>query len=326
MKRILVIGLGSIAKRHFANIKTIYPEAKIFAVSSSGFLPASTIANVDELSVDIQAGIDFNPDFAIVASPATYHLQHTKFLLDSNIPVLIEKPITANTNEAKELVTLINQAKVPVGVAYCLRYLPAASVVKRALEQKKIGFICNISAHVGQYLPDWRKNINYRNSVSASKKLGGGVLLELSHELDYLEWLLGDLQYKYAILRNTKELDLEVEEIADIILTTKLGAVCSIHLDFIQKSVQRHCFFIGEKGHMYWDLLDNRVSLFLGKSEEIIFNESSWDKNNMYILMLKDFVDRIKKQDRNNESIYSAQRTVELIDIIKSNATWGIKQ
>lgn len=325
MKKIAVIGIGSMGQRHISNIGTMYPDAQIYAVSSSGSLSAATQKNAHVLSVSLQEAIAFKPDFAIVASPATFHLHHTTLLLAANIPVLIEKPITGNSHEVKELMALVQQTKVPVSVAYCLRYLPAAHIVKKLLEQKKIGTIYNISAHVGQYLPDWRKNKDYRSSVSASKALGGGVLLELSHELDYLQWLVGELQYEHAILRNTKELDLEVEEIADLILTTELGAVCTIHLDFIQKNVQRYCYFIGEKGHLYWDLLENQVSLFLDNKKQIIFDEPEWDKNNMYLSMLEEFINRIEKHDNNN-NLLIAQRTIELIDKIKANAIRGVKQ
>lgn len=325
MKKIVVIGLGSIGKRHINNLRIMYPQSQILGVSSSGCVPDSTQTNVDRLSISLQEAVEFNPHFAIVASPATYHLQHTRSLLGANIPVLIEKPITADIHETEELIALVRQANVPVSVAYCLRYLPAAHIVKTVIEQNKLGSIYNIHAHVGQYLPDWRKDKNYRLSVSASIKLGGGVLLELSHELDYLQWLVGDLNYQYGILRHTKELDLEVEEIADIVLTTELGTVCSIHMDFIQKKPHRYCDFIGEKGSLHWDLVKNRVSLFLDHNEQIIFNEPAWDKNNMYFFMLNHFIERIEKQDKNNDLLI-AQRTIELIDTIKSNAIWGIRQ
>jgi predicted dehydrogenase len=326
MKKIAVIGLGSIGKRHIANIKTLYPDAKILGVSSSGTLSQAVIKYADELCSNIEAAINFKPDFAVVASPATYHLQHARLLIKENIPVLIEKPITVDQYEAKELFDLACQYHVSVSVAYCLRYLPAATVVKNMLEQQQIGSIYNISSHVGQYLPDWRQDKDYRDSVSASKKLGGGVLLELSHELDYLQWLTGDLEYQFALLRNTKELDLEVEEIADLFLTTPSGAVCTIHMDFLQKNTQRYCRFIGATGHIYWDLLKNQVSLFKNNQEKIVFNEPDWPKNNMYLLMLEAFAERVKRQDTDNISLMSAQRTAELIDTIKSRATWGVKQ
>ncbi|MCW8387231.1 Gfo/Idh/MocA family oxidoreductase [Fluoribacter dumoffii] len=325
MKKIVVIGLGSIGKRHINNLRKILPNAQIWGVSSSGSLPDGRVANADRLSVCLQEAIEFKPDFAVVASPATYHFPHAKMLLAANIPVLIEKPITADIHETEELIALVQQANLPVSVAYCLRYLPAARMVKTVLEQKKLGTIYNVYAHVGQYLPQWRNDKHYRSSVSASKKLGGGALLELSHELDYLHWFLGELNYQYGMLRNTQELDLEVEEIADIVLTANSGALCSVHMDFLQKNAQRHCHFVGEKGSLYWDVLKNNILLFQDNREEIIFNEPSWDKNNMYLLMLQDFIERIEKGDGKND-LRSAQRTIELIDEIKSKATWGTRQ
>lgn len=325
MNKIVVVGLGSVAKRHIKNLKTLYPNATLCAVSSSGNLPVTQLAHVDLLSAEIQEAIDFNPDFAIIASPATYHFRHAKLFLDAKIPILIEKPITADSKDSYELVKLIQQAKVPVSIAYCLRYLPAIKVVKNIINKNQLGRLYNISAHVGQFLPDWRKDIDYRSSVSASIKLGGGVLLELSHELDYVQYLLGDLNYNHAILRHTQELNLEVEEIADIILTSQMGTVCSFHLNFIQKQAQRFCYFIGEKGHMYWDILNNQISITQETQKEIVFDEPSWDKNNMYLLMLEDFVAKIKANNTQLESVHSACRTIELIERIKDKAVIGEK-
>lgn len=326
VKKISVVGLGSIGRRHLANIKILHPDARVLAVSSSGVLPDAPVAHADQLSVDIQAAIDFKPDFAIVASPATYHFQHAKQFMAANIPVLIEKPITADLNEANQLISLTNQSDVPVSVGYCLRYLPAMSHVKKLLQDMRIGNIYNIFVHVGQFLPLWRQNKDYRLSVSASKKLGGGVLLELSHELDYLQWLVGELDFSYGILRNTKKLNLEVEEIADLMLTTTCGKVCHVHLDFVQKNTQRYCCFIGENGRIDWDLLKNKVSISTEKEERIVFNDPSWDRNNMYLLMLQDFIDSVEKKEKKHALLMDAQRTVELIDKIKSNVAWGVSQ
>ncbi|CEK10223.1 Gfo/Idh/MocA family protein [Legionella hackeliae] len=326
MKRAVIIGLGSIAKRHASNLKKLYPDIKILAMSSSGKLQDSPIIDVDELATTINQVISFRPDFAIVASPATFHFQHAKELLKLNIPTLIEKPIAATRKDAKEMVVLANETKVPVSVAYCLRYLPAANIVKSILEENQLGPIYNVMAHVGQYLPDWRKDKDYRFSVSASLKLGGGALLELSHELDYLHWFLGELHLKYALLRNTNELNLDVEEIADVILSTDSGTICSVHLNLIQKKPQRYCNFVGEKGHLCWDLIENRVAIYTNEKENIIYHEPFWDRNTMYLLMLKDFMQKITSQNHCKRILSSAMHTVELIEKIKSQSNWGIKQ
>lgn len=326
MKKILIVGLGSIAKKHIANIKHLYPNAFIYVVSSSGTIKSFEVDGI-ELVFSLEKAIHYQPDFAIIASPATFHAQHAALLIAANIPVLIEKPFTAEAQESKNLMEIAQSAKIPVKIAYCLRYLSTAKIVKKIIDEKKIGFIYNASAHVGQYLPSWRKDKDYRSSVSASKALGGGVLLELSHELDYLQWFLGDLYYHNSILRHTKELALEVEEIADVMLTTKTGCVCTVHMNFIQKNYQRHCYIIGEKGHIYWNLLNNSVWLYLNHQQEpIIFDESSWDRNSMYLLMIEEFVASIQKKDSDNMHLGDAYKTIELIEQIKKSATWETTQ
>lgn len=325
MRRILIVGLGSIAKKHIKTLKLLYPQVELHVVSSNG---NSQIKESPSLLFckDITQAINYSPDFALVASPATFHFTHTKTLLNAGIPVLVEKPLTADSQEAKELVELAIQTQVPVKVAYCLRYLSSAKRIKNVLSENKIGPIYNVIAHVGQYLPTWRQDKDYRNSVSASNDLGGGVLLELSHELDYLQWLLGPLTYNYSLLRHTKELALEVEEIADIFLTTETGTVCTVHMNFIQKKPQRYCYFLGEKGHIYWNLMDNSISFHSDKKDELIYDGASWDRNKMYQLMIEDFVEQVRLNQVNIKPLISAYKIVELITQIKNQALWGITQ
>ncbi|KTC66084.1 oxidoreductase [Legionella adelaidensis] len=323
MKNIVVVGRGSIGKRHLSNVKKIFPQAKIWEISSREF---SDIKN-NEVNSRFEKIANFKADFAIVASPATMHFEHARDFIDSNVPTLIEKPVTATQKEAEALLELCQKSNVPVQIGYCLRYMPAAALVKRIIDNEDLGIIYNISVHAGQFLPFWRKDKNYLESVSASAALGGGALLELSHELDYLDWFFGELTLHHAILRNTKELNLEVEEIADITFSTTKGAIGTIHLNFIQKRAQRFCKILGEKGHLIWDLVENKVSLFTGEEEEIIYNQPQWDKNEMYTFMLNDFASRIKSPVKKDlSSVESALRTVKTIEEIKRKALWGTKQ
>ncbi|VEH85698.1 Uncharacterised protein (plasmid) [Legionella adelaidensis] len=118
-----------------------------------------------------------------------------------------------------------------------------------------------------------------------------------------------------------------MEEIADITFSTTKGAIGTIHLNFIQKRAQRFCKILGEKGHLIWDLVENKVSLFTGEEEEIIYNQPQWDKNEMYTFMLNDFASRIKSPVKKDlSSVESALRTVKTIEEIKRKALWGTKQ
>lgn len=326
IKCVAVIGLGSIAKRHRKNLKLRFPGVKILVMSASGRTPNESVENADEIVAEIELLINAKPEFVIVASPATSHVNHALALMKNGIPVLIEKPVAATSIDAVRLIEASKSYKTPASVAYCLRYLSSSLEMKRLLKQGRIGTVYNAFINVGQYLPDWRKEKNYRDSVSAKASLGGGVLLELSHELDYMQWLLGDMTCQYAQLRTSSELGLEVEEIADIMLASASGVVCNLHLDFLQKQAHRKCMLIGSDGRLEWDLIENSIKLFTASGNSTLFSEPGWDKNKMYLAMLDDFVSLKDKQDNSCIDLPQAEKIIGLIEQIKEQAIWGVEQ
>lgn len=311
-----VIGMGSIAKRHLKNLRFLYPDADVYAVSSSGKnlnLPegADAVVSLEEL-------VRLKPTYVIIASPAPYHTDVARLLLENKVPILIEKPLASDSDDAARFLELCSSKDYPaVAVGYCLRFLPSALAVKAFLEKEGLGTVYNVSSIVGQYLPGWRSDKNYKDSVSAKKELGGGALLELSHELDYLMWLFGSVTLQHSWLRTTAELGLEVEEIADLVLTTELGVHISVHLDFIQKSTQRKCELIGEKGRLVWDLLANTVTFIDATTTKVIYADAQYDKNTMYLDMLKTFSAAEKKGMQELATISSSLKVVQLIDAAK---------
>lgn len=318
MKKIAVIGLGNISERHRSNLRRIFPVAKIYSMSASGRNPSSSVSNCDVLITNIETLVKENVDMAIVASPATYHAEHSIPLIKAGIPILIEKPLAASIEDAERILKISRSYITPVAVGYCLRYLPSAQRVKVIIEAQEIGELYNVLIDVGQYLPDWRPTKNYQESVSARVELGGGALLELSHELDYAQWILGTLYPKNSILRSSEELSLEVEDLADICAISHNGTVVNIHLDFLQRHTHRKCSFIGSKGRMEWDLIKNEICLFDKEGMRVLYSDSNWDKNQMYINMLNDFVNKIESKKNSCIDLENAVNTVKLIDCIKS--------
>jgi predicted dehydrogenase len=255
-----------------------------------------------------------------VASPASFHAEHAVPLLQAGIPTLIEKPVTSDVEDSQYLKQVAAKTGTPVAVGYCLRYLPSAMKVKELLDAKAIGTLYNAHIEIGQYLPDWRPSKDYRDSVSANASLGGGALLELSHELDYSQWLLGPLAVQFAHLRSSDELDLDVEDLADIVATTEAGAVVNIHLDFLQRKAYRRCRFVGSTSVLEWDLIANNVIQISASGEEILYSEPAWDKNKMYLNMLQDFINMTKDNKHSCIDLQQAGKTVELIETIKQYA------
>ncbi|WP_445765671.1 Gfo/Idh/MocA family protein [Rheinheimera sp.] len=322
MKILAVVGMGSIAKRHVNNLRQLHPNAIIYAVSASGnntTLPenADAVINLNDL-------IALAPDYVVVASPAPFHIDIAQKLLAHNIAVLIEKPLAQDVQSCLALQAFCNkQPRKAVAVGYCLRFLPSALVVKDYLNRGLLGPVYNVHANVGQYLPGWRADKSYKDSVSASKALGGGALLELSHELDYLHWLLGDLTLQHSLLRTTDELDLEVEDIANLVLLSEKNVYVFVHLDFIQKSTQRNCEFIGQHGRLVWDLLANTVTLYHATGKETLYAEPDYNKNNMYLAMLTAFENMQQGRESQLATLASATKVIKLIDDAKQQNKWG---
>jgi len=319
----VVVGLGNIAIRHRRNLKFLFPEILIIAVSASGRLSNQNIEFADQFFLTLEEAIKEKVDLAIVASPSPYHLSHAKLLLLAGIPTLIEKPVTSNLQDAQELIKIHNETGTPSAVGYCLRYMSSSNKMKELLDQSILGNIYNAFVSVGHFLPDWRPSKAYRDTVSAKKSLGGGTLLELSHEIDYIQWLLGVMEVKYAELRSSSELNLEVEDLADVILVSDSGAVCSLHLDFLQKKANRVCSIIGEKGKLDWDLLSNTIMLHTGEGSKVLFSETDWDSNQMYLALLTDFLNLVRGRKNSSIDIEQATRTIELIENIKRFAVGG---
>lgn len=321
MERVAVIGLGNISTRHRRNLKLLFPDVELFAMPASGRIPKAEVTDCDQLVTCIDDLINYSVQLVIVASPATYHAQHTIPLIEAGIPVLIEKPITANNADALAIQRVVEKYKTPVAVGYCMRYLPSTIKIKKLLGQGRIGTLYNAFVEIGQYLPDWRPAKDFRESVSANPDLGGGALLELSHEFDYILWLLGSLSVEHAILRSSEELSLDVEDSADILATSSNGVVASIHLDFLQRKSHRKCRFVGSKSVLEWDLLKNEIIEVSNSSDEykVIFRETEWDKNQMYLAMIADFMAHIDGEENQLASIDEGIQIVSLIEEIKKS-------
>lgn len=315
MDKVAVIGLGSIAERHRKNLRLLFPNAEILSMSASGRYVPDPPENADSLLLTIDELINEKPNLVIDASPSSKHCYYSGKIIDSSIDCLIEKPVASTLSQCESLLLSDARSSSQITVGYCLRYLTSTNRMKSYIDEECFGRIHSIYISTGQYLPDWRPNKNYLDSVSSKKELGGGVLLELSHEIDLLMYLFGRVRPKYANLKSSEELSLTVEDIADVVFETENGDSIFLHLDFLQRSSQREFIFITEKGRVIWDLLKNSIECFSHKGRKVLFDDPYFDKNQMYILMLKDCV-----QGGSNRtcSLQEAVKVVEVIDKVKA--------
>jgi predicted dehydrogenase len=196
---------------------------------------------------------------------------------------------------------------------------------RKQVLSNKIGRIFSVRSEVGQYLPSWRPGYDYKNSVSANESLGGGVLLELSHEIDYLSWIFGSINWIKSHVSKQSDLDIDVEDSAKIILgfkgTEKSELIGSLNMDFIRHDTTRKCYAIGKKGTLCWNGISGKVKYFAkGDSHwETVFS-SNVDTDYTYTEEIKSFFSAIDSNEMTHASGYNGLQAVIIVEaIIKSN-------
>ncbi len=320
--KVLVVGSGSIAKRHLSNFRRLLPNADVGCVSASGRVLADGETDATTLLRSLAAAIEWGPDLAVVASPAPLHIEHACQLLQAGTPVLIEKPLSDRLDRIRAVAPLFARYRDRIEVAYNLRFLSSARKMKTLLDEGCVGLILGLRIEVGQYLPDWRPHADYRRQVSANRSLGGGVLLELSHELDYLTWLFGRFDQVFCITSNSAQLEIDVEDRADILLSRD-GLTAHVHLDFLQRQASRECKVIGSTGTLHWDLIANSISMDGPEGKKTIFSDSAFNRNDMYLELLRGFIEVAAGRAAPRITMEDGLAVVDMVEAMRESAATG---
>jgi predicted dehydrogenase len=257
--RILCISLGSIGKRHLRNARSLLPKAHI-AVWRQHTHSDVVPEGADEVVQNLQAALAFGPDAVLISSPASEHISNARPFAQRHVPIFVEKPLAASSEELRDFSALSASSQGFMMVGYVLRFLPALQTIKKHLQEGLLGLVHTARIEVGQYLPDWRPGGDYRENVSGQQKLGGGALLELSHEIDYATWLFGWPQSVMCSAAHLSALEIDVEDSAHVLMEYPDKRV-SLQLDFLQRVATMSVQIVGSKGTLMADLVQEELRL-----------------------------------------------------------------
>ena len=172
------------------------------------------------------------------------------------------------------------------------------------------------------YLPNWRKKIKYYKCYSAHKKLGGGVILDLSHELDLANWLFGKINDVFSISDKSGDLELSCDDMSSSLLKFKAGIVGEVHLDFFQKTIIRQCNIIGTKGIISCNINLNRIKLYnpITKKWSVQLELKNYDINEVYKRELDHFIKCVKNNKKSINDVGEGINVLKIaLSIIKSS-------
>lgn len=322
--RVLVVGLGSIGRRHLANLRALEPGADV-TVLRHARSEEPLVAGADRYAYSLEEALQHGPEAALICGPASTHLDIALALAGAGIHLFVEKPLAHATAGAEELVALCDRCGLVAMVGYNLRFLSSLGALHDALERGAIGRIHSIRAEVGQYLPDWRPGVDYRRTASASAALGGGAVLELSHELDYVRWLGGEIAEVSATTGRLGDLEIDVEDTAEIVLRLASGALASIHLDMLQRAPVRLCRVTGSEGTLVWDGIADELRSYSAATR-------TWtafayprlvDRAQTYLAELREFLACIRTGAMPRVTLRDGLRALEIASAVKLSAREG---
>lgn len=301
---ILIIGLGSIARKHIYALQSLSLDINIYALrsnlNSEIEKEIENIYNLDNLEIYF--------DFAIISNPTHLHFEFIEKLAKLNIPLFIEKPAVHNLKDIDELIKLIESKRLITYVACNLRFHPCIGYLKNKLSDEYLK-INEVNVYCGSYLPDWRPNVDFRKIYSANASMGGGVHLDLFHELDYVNWLFGTPNQTNSTLRNVSSLQINAIDYANYILEYSTFTA-NIVLNYYRKKAKRVIEVVFDNEILEVDLINSKI---VDNNDEIIFETPNFDIRNTYNYQLDYFINCLKE---NIAPMNSLRESVEILKIV----------
>ena len=299
---ILIIGLGSIAFKHISVIRSINPNAVIYAFRSSlNSAEQKGIINIYELDF---SDIKFN--FAIISNPTHLHYEFIELLSKKGIDLFIEKPAVHNLLDIDRLVEITENNKILTYVACNLRFHPCIQFLKSNILNKRIN---ELNVYCGSYLPDWRPNKDFRNIYSSNSVMGGGVHLDLFHEFDFTFWIFGTPLSSRRSISCKSSLNIKSIDYANYLLEYDTFSA-SLILNYFRKDTKRTIEVLFENDTWSIDLISNTI---INNQSEIIYEWDETEILNTYQIQMKYFLNCL---DNKQQPMNSLKESVEILKFV----------
>lgn len=254
--KFLIAGLGSIGRRHFRNLIALGEKDLILLRSHRATLPDDELAGCP-VETDIHEALKkHKPNAVIVANPTALHLDVAIPAAEAGCHILLEKPVSDSLERLDVLEKAAQKSGSRILVGFQFRFHPAIRKAKQLIDEGAMGRPLSFHAHWGEYLPQWHPWEDYRQSYAARADLGGGVIRTLTHPLDYLRYLIGEVEALWSFNSRVSPLEVDVEDAAEIGLKFAGGAIGGVHLNYVQRPPSHRLEIVGTNGTLRWDNAD----------------------------------------------------------------------
>ena len=295
--KILICGSGSIALRHYKNLISIGYNDIIFYKSTKYFREKSKLKN-NKIYYNLKKALNQKPDVAFICNVTSQHMNTAIECAKKKCHLFVEKPISHNLKNISKLKNIINKNRLFFFVAYMMRFHPLIKKIKKFTEKKKSKIFYAHSIW-GEFLPDWHPKENYKKSYASKAKLGGGVKLTLSHDLDLMHYLFGKIKSMKILNKFNSQLKINADVGSTYLIRFLSGVDCSIHLNYLNKPPIRDLKILGENIQIFFNYYKSELSI-IEKNKKQIYKLKNFKRNDMFIDELKYFFKCLKINKKSN--------------------------
>lgn len=295
--RALIAGMGSIGRRHLRNLLSLRKDEIVLYRTHQSTLPDDDLPVV-KIETDVIKALAYRPDAVIIANPTSKHLEIAVPFAKIGASILLEKPVSHNLDRIDELSNAEKTGGGRILMGFQFRYHPGLIKAADWIKDGAIGRIISVRCEWGEYLPSWHPWEDYRKSYSARGDLGGGVVLTLSHPIDYLRWLVGEISELWAFTGKVSDLEIAVEDSAEIGLRFENGVTGNLHLDYFRRPAEHRFEIIGTNGMIEWRNTTGAARLFRSESDswESCLLPEGFERNDLFFAEMKHFLDVVDKK------------------------------
>lgn len=321
MINVLIVGYGSIGKRHLENFLQ-FKDIRLTVYTKRNDLQLLKKKGI-KVSNSLTECLKENPDVGVIANETSLHIPIAIKLAKEGLDLFLEKPLSNSLKDIEKLRAIVKKKKLITQMGCNLRFHPCIKKIKSLIEQQKIGKIISVQVQNCSYLPDSHRWEDYRKSYAARKDLGGGVILTNAiHEIDYMYWFFQEVENVISMSGKFSELDVTAEDYVSSLLKFKNKIIGELHMDYFQRPNFRSCKIRGTKGEIYWNSDNNCVNIFnMNKKRwETKFDDGfsdNLDTYSSYIEELKHFLKCVKHRKETINDLEQGITTLKIALAIK---------
>jgi len=314
---ILVIGSGSVGKRHARNlaamgcrISCVDPRPDRLAELAAETPVEGTYPSASEAMSSAGAGFSG----VVIASPTAFHPSDLAAAARAKLPVLLEKPVAKTAQEARDMLAVAEREGIAVLLGYTWRWWSPLARVRELLQRGEIGKILHVQFHMSAHLADWHPWEPYQEFFMASAAQGGGALLDESHWIDLMLWLFGMPDRLSGRVEKISDLEIETDDNVDILAIYANGLRVSLHLDLYGRPHEKFIRFVGDGGTLLWSADPNRIAI--GKTARQAWEEEIFhcERNDMFMSVAREYLDMIGGKARATCTLTDGLGVMELIE------------